>query len=207
MTGALNLPENYWNEIQVTPTDVENLHTTLFERETPLTTHDLAFAFIEARVRAEQAIKESEKKNSAKKFLPKEKYTSGDDLVFPALGWRAGKVKTVRSGLSTQRRTTTGGSARRVSGTSRRGSSGVWCPLATRNDVVKLPAVERAIVEPSKVRDEAVATEASRYGQKYAVRGSLEGPTGRTAVVVAVCIVLRGEDFPRFVTAFPGSRS
>jgi hypothetical protein len=100
MTSTLNLPENYWNEIQVTPTDVENLHTTLFERETPLTTHDLAFAFIEARVRAEQAIKESEKKNSAKKFLPKEKYTSGDDLVFPALGWRAGKVKTVRSGLN-----------------------------------------------------------------------------------------------------------
>jgi hypothetical protein len=100
MTSALNLPENYWNEIQVTPTDVENLHTTLFERETPLTTHDLAFAFIEARVRAEQASKESEKKNSAKKFLPKDKYTTGDDLVFPALGWKAGKVKNVRSGLN-----------------------------------------------------------------------------------------------------------
>jgi hypothetical protein len=100
MTGALNLPENYWNEIQVTSSDVENLHTTLFERETPLTTHDLAFAFIEARVRAEQAIKESEKKSSAKKFLPKEKFNVGDDVVFPALGWKVGKVKNVRAGVN-----------------------------------------------------------------------------------------------------------
>jgi hypothetical protein len=100
MTSALNLPENYWNEIQVTPSDVENLHTTLFERETPLTTHDLAFAFIEARVRAEQANKESEKKSSAKKFLPKEKFNVGDDVVFPALGWKVGKVKNVRAGVN-----------------------------------------------------------------------------------------------------------
>jgi hypothetical protein len=100
MTGEFNLPKNYWQTIQVTPTDVENLHTTLFERETPLTTRDLAFAFIEARVRAEQAVKEGEKKSSAKKFLPKETYSKGDDLVFPALGWKHGKVSTVRAGVN-----------------------------------------------------------------------------------------------------------
>jgi len=95
MTGEFNLPENYWNNIQVNSKDVENLHTYLFERETPLTTHDLAFEFIEARVRAEQASKENGKSAEAKKFLPKEKYAVGDDLVFPAVGWKHGKVKTV----------------------------------------------------------------------------------------------------------------
>ncbi|MBI2920103.1 MAG: hypothetical protein HYY18_03340 [Planctomycetes bacterium] len=55
--------------------------------------------------------------------------------------------------------------------------------------------------------NEAVATEANEYGQKYEVRGKISGPAGRAADLVAVWIVLRGEDFPRFVTAFPGARS
>jgi uncharacterized protein DUF6883 len=45
------------------------------------------------------------------------------------------------------------------------------------------------------------------YGQKYEVNGILTGPTGRTAALVSVWIVLNEEDFPRFVTAFPGPRS
>ena len=57
------------------------------------------------------------------------------------------------------------------------------------------------------LRNEGVATEANEYGQKYEVRGRLDGPARRSAEVVAVWIVLRGEDFPRFVTAFPGARA
>jgi hypothetical protein len=57
------------------------------------------------------------------------------------------------------------------------------------------------------VGNEASATEANEYGQKYEVRGRMSGPAGKTAVVVAVWIVLRGQDIPRFVTAFPGVRS
>lgn len=56
------------------------------------------------------------------------------------------------------------------------------------------------------MNNQAVATEASEYGQKYEVRGTLAGPGGKSAVLVAVWIVLRGDDFPRFVTAFPGVR-
>lgn len=55
--------------------------------------------------------------------------------------------------------------------------------------------------------NQASATEANQYGQKYEVRGTITGPTGRGAILVVVWIVLRGEDFPRFVTAFPGPRS
>ena len=113
---------------------------------------------------------------------------------------------------------------------------------------VKLPGVDRAVVNASKIRDyllsdshpvgrfkaafftslgysaagwealaadlrrhaldnEASAIEANEYGQKYEVRGMLTGPAGKTAVVVAVWIVLLGQDSPRFVTAFPGARS
>jgi hypothetical protein len=44
----------------------------------------------------------------------------------------------------------------------------------------------------------------SRFGVKYEVRGTLEGPSGRRAEVVTVWLILVGEDVPRFVTAFPG---
>jgi len=55
--------------------------------------------------------------------------------------------------------------------------------------------------------NDAVASELSEYGQKYEVRGRIEGPVGKVAVLVAVWIVLRSEGFPRFVTAFPGAKS
>jgi hypothetical protein len=57
------------------------------------------------------------------------------------------------------------------------------------------------------MENEALATQHNEYGQKYEVRGKIEGPTGRSASLVAVWIVLPGEDFPRFVTAYPGTRS
>ena len=41
------------------------------------------------------------------------------------------------------------------------------------------------------------------YGQKFTVRGMLQGPRGVTAALVSVWIVLRGEDVPRFITAYP----
>ena len=47
----------------------------------------------------------------------------------------------------------------------------------------------------------------TRFGQKYVVTGTIEGPSGRSAQLVVVWIVLNGEECPRFVTAYPGARS
>ena len=41
------------------------------------------------------------------------------------------------------------------------------------------------------------------YGQKYEIRGSLKGPSGRSARVLTVWIIRYGSDAPQFVTAFP----
>jgi len=46
----------------------------------------------------------------------------------------------------------------------------------------------------------------TEYGQKYEVRGILEGLSEKAAEIVTVWIILDGEDFPRFVTAFPGGK-
>lgn len=53
---------------------------------------------------------------------------------------------------------------------------------------------------------DAEAGQESHYGRKYEVRGTLEGPSGRSAEVVTVWIVPAGDDVPHFVTAFPGEK-
>ncbi len=50
---------------------------------------------------------------------------------------------------------------------------------------------------------DAIAVESTTSGQKYEVRGNLQGPSGARASVVTVWIVLAGEDLPRFVTVYP----
>lgn len=54
------------------------------------------------------------------------------------------------------------------------------------------------------VNGDAQPGQPSPYGQKYEIRGMLKGPSGNSAEVVTVWIVLSGGDVPQFVTAFPG---
>lgn len=56
------------------------------------------------------------------------------------------------------------------------------------------------------VMAEARLGEATRCGQKYVVAGPRHGPSGRSAPVIVVWIILNGEDVPRFVTAYPGAK-
>jgi hypothetical protein len=46
--------------------------------------------------------------------------------------------------------------------------------------------------------------EESRYGRKFIVEGPLLGPDGETVQIVTVWVILKGENTPRFVTAYPG---
>lgn len=46
--------------------------------------------------------------------------------------------------------------------------------------------------------------ETTAYGQKYEIRATLMGPAGIPADVVSVWIVLKDEEVPRFITAYPG---
>jgi len=51
---------------------------------------------------------------------------------------------------------------------------------------------------------DAEPLEVNEYGQEDEIRGRLRGPNGQSAEFVSVWIILRGEDVPRFVTAYPG---
>jgi hypothetical protein len=110
---------------------------------------------------------------------------------------------------------------------------------------MKLPAADRAVIAPAKIRDYLLSTShpvgrfkepffaslgytstdwqrlegdlrvlatsedaefgrRSLYGQKYEIRGTLAGPSARSAGVLTVWIILFNDEAPQFVTAFPG---
>src|SRR5262249_5054901 len=100
MASAISLPETYWADIQINRQDVESLQTHLFEVETPLTTHDLASVFVGARIKTELAAQSRERQGSGRTYLPKEKYNPGDELVFPAMNWKRGRVTASRLGAN-----------------------------------------------------------------------------------------------------------
>ena len=50
----------------------------------------------------------------------------------------------------------------------------------------------------------AVKIEKSEYGQKFVIEGPMTGLTGKTVQVVTVWVILKGENSPRFITAYPG---
>ena len=98
----LSLPAEYWQTLQVNKKDIEFLHNYLFESETPMTTRELVGVLVEERVRAEQAALAKKRKSDGKIYLPKDRYTNGEHLVFPALEWAKGSVLGVRPGVNPQ---------------------------------------------------------------------------------------------------------
>ncbi len=90
----------YWTNIQITPQDIEFLHTYLFEHEVPLTAHELVSVFVNERVRFEKQALQQRRQAGGRTYLPKDSFQPGDDLIFPALDWKHGKVSAVRSGVN-----------------------------------------------------------------------------------------------------------
>src|SRR6266498_419956 len=100
MVSDLLISTEYWTDVQITRQDVEFLHNYLFEHETPLTARELVSVFIEERIRFEQDAIQRRRESGGKTYLPKETFQAGDDVVFPALGWKHGKVSAVRAGTN-----------------------------------------------------------------------------------------------------------
>ena len=63
--------------------------------------------------------------------------------------------------------------------------------------------LQRALVAFAQTHD-ATASSENRFGRKYIVDGTIQGPNGRNAWIRSVWVILCGEETPRFVTAYPG---
>lgn len=94
------ITSEYWTNLQFTRQDVEFLHNYLFEHETPLTARELVSVFIDEHVRAERLATQRQREAGGKTYLPKDSYQVGDDLLFPSLDWKHGRVKSVRTGVN-----------------------------------------------------------------------------------------------------------
>ncbi len=100
MAGAFSLPADYWDKLEITPKDVEAVHSHLFEVETPLTTRELVPVVIASRIAAEKQARDEQRQAAGRIYLPKEQYAAGEELVFPALNWTRGKVTGHRAGVN-----------------------------------------------------------------------------------------------------------
>jgi len=92
------LSSDYWKNLQVEKQDIEFLHNHLFEIETPLSTRELVGVLIRERYRVENLAVQKRRQSGGKMYFPKETYHMGDDLVFPALDWKHGRVTATRVG-------------------------------------------------------------------------------------------------------------
>jgi hypothetical protein len=88
----------YWGaNFNIEDADLDYLSNLLLEDETPLTGAEMAQAIIRRRIEREQQARQRREQGAAV-YLPKEAYTVGQTLFFPALEYVSGQVVDVRRG-------------------------------------------------------------------------------------------------------------
>lgn len=102
MAIKFSLPEDYWEKLEIASRDVEAIHAHLFEAETPLTAAELVPVLVQSRIGAEKDLREAQRLAAGRVYLPKEDYSSDDEVVFPALDWARGRVTGSRAGVNPQ---------------------------------------------------------------------------------------------------------
>jgi hypothetical protein len=95
-----SLRDDYWTTFNLGEDDVDFLYNLLLDKEIPLTSREMMIALVSERVRREKQDIERQRTAQGDVYFPKERYEVGRKLVFPALGWRQGKVIKVRPGIN-----------------------------------------------------------------------------------------------------------
>lgn len=96
--ATIKLDEDYWQSFQLRDQDIEFLYNTLLETETPLTTEELLEVLVAERIQQEKNALEAQRLQGCAVYLPKDRFSPEQEVVFPAMGWRKGKVLEVREG-------------------------------------------------------------------------------------------------------------
>jgi hypothetical protein len=96
--APVTLRNDYWEKFEFAEQDLDFLYNHLLEIETPLTTQELIRAIVAERIRTEKDDLKSQQQAAGKIYLPKDQFTVGQKLLFPAMEWRRGEVVSVREG-------------------------------------------------------------------------------------------------------------
>ncbi|MDH5506219.1 MAG: hypothetical protein OEZ02_03235 [Anaerolineae bacterium] len=100
MDFSFSLSEDYWSSFDLKKEDIEFLYYHLLELETPLSPQELVNILIEHRINNEKQTAQKQRAAGGTTYRPKDKYTVGEKVVLPALGWQPGSVVNVRPGRS-----------------------------------------------------------------------------------------------------------
>lgn len=92
------LRDDYWTTFELSDEDIEFLYNHLLDKETPMTSSELVSALVEERIQREKTALEKQRSSQGQVYLPKERYAVDDQVIFPALSWKMGKVSGVRPG-------------------------------------------------------------------------------------------------------------
>jgi hypothetical protein len=98
--ASLSLRDDYWETFDLQEEDIEFIYNYLLEIETPLTPEELVTAIVEERIRREIEAFEIQRSSAGDLYFPKNSFQENQNLIFPALGWRQGKVIGLRSGIN-----------------------------------------------------------------------------------------------------------
>ena len=98
--ASLSLRDDYWETFDLQEADIEFIYNYLLEIETPLTPEELVTAIVEERIRREIEAFEVQRSSAGDLYFPKDSFQENQNLIFPALGWRRGKVVGLRSGVN-----------------------------------------------------------------------------------------------------------
>jgi hypothetical protein len=96
--APLTLRNDYWETFEFDDKDLDFLYNHLLEVETPLTSQELIRAIVDERIRSEKEALQDQQQAAGKIYLPKDHYSLGQKLLFPALEWKRGEVVSVREG-------------------------------------------------------------------------------------------------------------
>jgi hypothetical protein len=91
---------NIWDNFEVTNNDIDFIYNRLFEIETPTNTIELVKILIEERINLEKIRLENLEKTKGDIYLPKDEFTVGQKLSFPALNFDSGEVVSIREGVN-----------------------------------------------------------------------------------------------------------
>jgi hypothetical protein len=96
--SSLSLNTNYWESFDIQDHDLEFLYSHLLDIETPQTSLELLHALITERIRREKENLRTQQKDLGAIYLPKGTYQVGQQIQFPALNWKVGKIAAIRTG-------------------------------------------------------------------------------------------------------------
>jgi len=99
-TALRSLSDDYWKTFSISKEDIEFINNYLFENEIPRTVKELVPLLFEERIQKEKQLLLENQKSRGKAYIPSEKFSVGEKIVFPKREWQEGTITSIRPGVN-----------------------------------------------------------------------------------------------------------